>query len=105
LAREIWGETKTKRGNKVARNRDRISAYEAERSKPSIENLEAIAKVFGMAVEDLAPDLSSDKAFADPVPAYEMRLVDGGAFIRVNAMVTAEVAIEIATILQKARIR
>lgn len=57
LARRIWGETEDARGYKVARNRDRISAYEAGRATPERANLDALAEALGVTVEELAPDL------------------------------------------------
>lgn len=54
LARQIWGTTKDKRGYDVARNRDRIGHYLAGTSYPEPVNLEAIARVLDVPVEDFA---------------------------------------------------
>jgi transcriptional regulator with XRE-family HTH domain len=59
LARLIWGSQTNKRtGRLEARNRDRISCYEAEKSFPDPHNLQKLAEALGVTPEELAPDLT-----------------------------------------------
>jgi transcriptional regulator with XRE-family HTH domain len=59
LAREVWGETETRAGRKVAKNRDRISTYEMGKSWPDPHNLTKIANALGVSPEELAPDITA----------------------------------------------
>lgn len=100
LARLIWGVTTTSAGHEVAKNRDRISAYESGRAKPNADNLERVAEAVGLSVEELAPDLVVDDVFANPDPRMDIRLgADGHVYIRVNARTTLSVANKIADML------
>jgi transcriptional regulator with XRE-family HTH domain len=54
LAKLVWGTTKDRRGYTVARNRDRIGHYLAGTSYPDPANLERIAEVLDVPVEELA---------------------------------------------------
>jgi len=105
LARLVWGETVDKRGYTVAKNRDRVSAYEGNRAKPTDKNLTALANVLGIDEAELAPEIVSGRAFREPTPAIEMRTVEGGTFIKVNAKVSAEAALQIFALLQKEGIK
>mgnify|MGYP002641039416 FL=1 len=105
LAREVWGETVDRRGYTVAKNRDRVSAYEGNRAKPTPKNLTALANVLGIDEANLAPDIVSGRAFDEPTPAIELRVVGSGTFIKVNAKVSAEVALEIVALLQREGIK
>jgi transcriptional regulator with XRE-family HTH domain len=59
LARQIWGEQTDKRtGRKSAKNRDRISCYEAGTSFPDPHNLSKLANALDVTPEALAPDLT-----------------------------------------------
>lgn len=105
LARQIWGTTTDGRGYEVAKNRDRISAYEAGRSKPNRENLEAIAAVFNIDVEELAPDLLRDAALSEPKPAVELRLEGSTAYLRINTGVPTDTALQIVKLLSDAGVK
>ena len=105
LARAVWGTTTDTRGYTVAKNRDRVSAYEGNRAKPSAKNLTALADVLKIDEADLAPDIVSGRAFSEPTPAIELRVVGDGTFIKVNAKVSAEVALEVVALLQSAGIK
>jgi transcriptional regulator with XRE-family HTH domain len=77
LARQVWGEIEDSRGYKVAKNRDRISAYERGKSVPERHNLEAMAAVFGVPPEELAPDLTAERAAAEgKTPAIRMTMLE-----------------------------
>ena len=54
LARRMWGEVPNRRGNMVARGRDRIGHYLRGTSYPNPANLQKIADVFGVPVAELA---------------------------------------------------
>lgn len=108
VARQAWGVVTDGRGYEVARNRDRISAYEAGRDVPTRENLEKLAEVFGVTVAELAPDLvlagrSGGRSMEKPA-AFEMKVLHGTneAHIKVDAVVAMSVAVQIAAILQDA---
>jgi transcriptional regulator with XRE-family HTH domain len=60
LARAVWGSHTNQRTGKVgAKNRDRISVYEAGKSFPDPHNLVKIADVLGVSPEALAPDITA----------------------------------------------
>ncbi len=109
LARKVWGETVTAKGYVAAKNRDRISAYEAGRAVPERSNLDAIAAAFGVAVSVLAPDLVlAHPSWGGSVPGaggvsqqMEMRVVPGtgDAHIKVDAIVPFSVASKIVALL------
>ena len=114
VARRIWGETVDGRGYTVAKNRDRISAYEGGRAEPTRENLEAIAELFGVTLAELAPDLmvgsgkvGSDGAGGAPDtgPSLSMKSIPGSDKfqIRVNLAVPMGVAMEVFELLRKFR--
>jgi len=68
LARAAWGSTTNKRGNSVARGRDRIGHYLAGTSYPTPENLQLLADALGIPVETLMIDrpTGSPKALQAP---------------------------------------
>lgn len=108
VARRAWGVVTDGRGYEVARNRDRISAYEAGRDIPTRENLEKLAEILGVGVADLAPDLvlagkSAGRSVEKPA-TFEMKVLSGTneAHIKVDAVVGMAVAVQIAAILQNA---
>lgn len=108
VARQSWGTMTDGRGYEVARNRDRISAYEAGRDIPTRENLEKLAEVFGVTVAELAPDLVlAGKVGGRSVErdaAFSMKVLSGtgDAHIKVDAVVAMAVAVQIAALLQDA---
>jgi transcriptional regulator with XRE-family HTH domain len=56
LARAAWGSTTNKRGNSVARKRDRVGHYLAGTNYPTPENLQLLADALGIPVETLMID-------------------------------------------------
>jgi transcriptional regulator with XRE-family HTH domain len=103
LAREIWGEQEDSRGYKVARNRDRISSYEAGKSVPEPHNLQKLADVLGMSVEELAPDLVAD-AVDSAEPEVSINMVPGGegyVHLKVNTLTDMETAMKVGALLAK----
>jgi transcriptional regulator with XRE-family HTH domain len=112
VARRIWGETVDGRGYTVAKNRDRISAYEGGRAEPTRENLEAIAELFGVTLAELAPDMlvgsgkvGSDGAGGAPDtgPSLSMKSIPGSdkVMLRVNLAIPMAVALQVLGLLQK----
>jgi len=57
LARRVYGKTTDARGYTVAKGRDRISVYLRGLGYPEPRTLQKIAKVLGVDVESLAPDV------------------------------------------------
>lgn len=104
LAREIWGGAEDRRGYKVAKNRDRISAYLRGTALPEAENLALIAKALGVEVTDLAPDMTA-AAIDRANPEVSMTTIAGHAdktHLRVNKLVPMTVAAQIIALLSKA---
>jgi len=102
LARRVWGEMEDKRGYMVAKNRDRISAYESGRSVPERSNLDAIAEALGMSVAELAPDLvlSKPHTLGNDPSGVSVKMVPGGkAHLRVDCVVSAATAMAVAEML------
>jgi len=103
LARKIWGTTKDNRGYIVARNRDRVSAYERGKAQPTHENLTAIAKALGVTVEDLAPDLLAADMGAE-APTIGMTMVKNRhdrVHLQVNTITSLEKASQVIALLSK----
>lgn len=103
LAREIWGTTTDSRGYTVAKNRDRISAYESGKSFPERENLERLAEVLGYPVEELAPEYRASGG-ARSAPSVNMTVVDatrGLAHLTVDVIVPFEVAVKVTQVLSE----
>ena len=107
VARAIWGETTDNRGYVVAKNRDRISAYEGGRSVPEKTTLEALAELFGVSLAELAPDLvltgRGTLGGGAPEPNLSVSVVPGtmDAELRVNMIVPIGVAVKVVEMLQK----
>ena len=94
LAREIWGTVEDARGYTVARNRDRISAYERGKATPERANLDALAQALGLPPEELAPDLLMDKDDAAGRPP-SLRLTvlgDGTDAVRLQVDMVTDLA-------------
>ena len=93
LARLIWGVMTDKRGYEVARNRDRISAYERGRASPEEENLAKIAEALGVTASELAPELSGQRGRNAPA-TVTMRVLEGGVnvHLEVNTITTLAIA-------------
>ena len=101
VARRIWGVMTDRRGYEVARNRDRVSSWEAGRSIPTKLNLMTLAQVLNVSVEDLAPDLLAGNPTFAPAPTKFslVCLPNNMAHVRVDTTVTFEVATQIAALL------
>lgn len=98
LARRIWGSHKDGRGYTVARNRDRISAYEAKRAKPERSTLDRVADALGMTVEQLAPDILNEWAQKAGSPGVSMTMVAGRpneVRLRIDLVTSLQVASEV----------
>ena len=94
LAREIWGGTSDGRGYKVAKNRDRISAYLRGTAKPEAENLKLIAKALGVPVSELAEDMTAS-AIDRANPEVSMTTIAGHTdrtLLRINKLVSMRLA-------------
>lgn len=101
LARMIWGVVTNKKGYEEARNRDRISAWEAGRAVPTRANLTVLADTLGVCLDDLAPDLILEKPNLASMPTKFslVCLPNNNAHIRVDTVVTFDVATQIASLL------
>jgi transcriptional regulator with XRE-family HTH domain len=101
LARRVWGELTTKAGRKVARNRDRISAYEKGKSWPDPHNLKKIAEALGMTEAELAPDILGSTVERQN-PEFAMTVIAGHAdkvHLKVNKMVRWDTATKVCQLL------
>lgn len=101
LARQVWGETTTKAGRKVAKNRDRISVYEMGKSSPDPHNLVKIAKALGVSPEELAPDITAATVEREN-PEIAIIAVAGHAdkvHLKVNKLVSMNIATQIMVLL------
>lgn len=103
VAREIWGSIADPRGYMVARNRDRISAYESGRDIPEPQNLQRLSDFLGIEVEKLAPDLYADAQQKKPA-AISMVMVENEpdrVFLQVNVLTSLGVASQVIGLLSK----
>lgn len=101
LAAEVWGRSTDTRGYKVAKGRDRISVYLQGKSVPDPKNLQKIADVLGMKVDELAPDITAS-AIEKENPEIAMTAIAGHpdkVFLRVNKLVPLELAAQIISML------
>jgi transcriptional regulator with XRE-family HTH domain len=106
LARKIWGDTTDSRGYTVARNRDRISYYEAKKAVPEAHTLKVIADVLRVSVEELAPDLIARETDKQKDPEISMAMVKDRAdlvHLRVNTLCTLALASKIIALLTDER--
>lgn len=106
LARHLWGVTTDGRGYEVARNRDRISAYEAQRSTPTRDNLILMACLFDLDPDELAPDLGLDRpgGQSSENPTFRMAAVPGHpeqSLLTVNAITSTGLAARIMQLLSE----
>jgi transcriptional regulator with XRE-family HTH domain len=102
LARLILGTQTDARGYEVARNRDRISAYERGRASPEEENLEKIAEALGVSASELAPELSGQRGRNAPA-TVTMRVLEGGVnvHLEVNTITTLAIASQVIAMLSE----
>lgn len=103
VARAIWGTRDDPRGYKVARNRDRISAYLKGKSYPSHENLEKLAALLGVTPDELAPDLAV-RGMDSEEPDLSITAIAGHhdkVMLRVSRLVAPTTAMEIMALLEK----
>jgi transcriptional regulator with XRE-family HTH domain len=83
-------------------NRDSISTYIRGTSLPTPQNLQELARAFGMKPEELLPN-HSIAAINEDVPAFEMKMsafAPDKVMLRVNRLVTMATAVQIAQLLQ-----
>lgn len=102
LAARVFGTTTDARGFTVSRGRDRISNYLRGRDIPRSSNLQKIAKVFKLSVQDLAPELM--QALDKSEPTIGMRAVAGRpdrAHLSVNMVVPLGVAAQVIALLSE----
>jgi transcriptional regulator with XRE-family HTH domain len=101
LAREIWGEQINSRGYREAKNRDRISAYEAGRSWPDEANLVKLVKALDTTREYLAPDIVGS-TIERQNPEFAMTTVAGHSdktYLKVNKLVPKNIATMISQLM------
>ena len=100
LARLVWGTVTDARGYEVAKNRDRISAYESGRASPKEENLVSLAEVLGVSVRELSPEGAGLLAVNTP-STVSMRVLEGGGgvHLEVNTITSLAVASQIIVLL------
>lgn len=101
LAREAFGTTTDYRGYKVAKNRDRISAYLRGKAIPDPKNLNLLAKAFGITPEELAPDLAAT-AIERENPEMAMTMVSGHpdkVLLRINKLVPLPIAVRVLSLI------
>lgn len=99
MPKDRWGRPKKKVG------RDMISGYTRERTKPSAVTLNAIAKAFNMDPEELLPRQAPlPLQRKEPqFPPFSMReQSDGMVWLRVNRVVTLDVALQVAALMKGA---
>jgi len=97
LAKKLWGTTLDSRGYTVARNRDRISAWEMGRAAPTPDNLLLLSEALGVSPVELAPDVVSRSAAHAPA-ALSLQILEENpdqAHLRVNMVLPSDVASEI----------
>lgn len=83
--------------------RDSISTYVRGRSMPTPQNLEALAKAFGLTAEELLPNYNEAAVMDEENPSFEMKAstaAPGTVWLRVNRSVSMTAAIKIASILE-----
>lgn len=106
LAKEIWGTEVDARGYTVAKNRDRIGAWEAEKSQPTPENLALLAHFFGVEPAALAPDLVARSASGAP-EAMSLRILESDptrAHVQINTLLPTSVAVEVMQLVTRAQL-
>lgn len=106
LAREIFGTEVDKRGYTVARNRDRIGAWESEKARPTPENIVLLAEYFQLEPADLAPDLVGRHASKQP-ESMSFRVLEsnpGQAHVQINTILPVDVAAQIVALVSKSQV-
>lgn len=86
--------------------RDAVSTYINGRSLPTPTSLAGLARAFGIASEELLPNVM-EAAIDEDNPAFEMKAAAGApgkSWIRVNRLVTTATAIKIADLLERDRV-
>lgn len=73
LARAAYGLTTDKDGYKVAKHRDRISAYVRGEQYPDPVNLKLVADALGVPEEDLMPEVDYDTDEPPSALVFEMK--------------------------------
>jgi transcriptional regulator with XRE-family HTH domain len=105
LARRIWGTITDNRGYEVAKNRDRIGAWESGKAVPTADNILLLAKHFRIPASELAPDLMAQSAPDASLASVAIQTLDGDpgrVVLRVNIVLPAKVAYQIAGMIHEA---
>jgi len=103
LARAIWGEEINAEGYTVARNRDRISAYERGNSRPNPENFGKICEVLGSEPKDLWPDALSRRVPMGTRPVFTFTALEADPTkvrLDVNAVLPLKVGLEVLSLIK-----
>jgi transcriptional regulator with XRE-family HTH domain len=102
LAREIWGSMVDERGYTVAKNRDRISAWEGGRAVPDPQNLQKLCDVLGLTLDQLAPDLVA-KSIGKSEPEIQITMGHNGnpnlVLLSVRTFTSLATAMKVGTLL------
>lgn len=97
-----WNQSEL--GRQSGLPRDSISTYVRGRSLPTPQNLEALAKAFGVESTELLPNYMEAALDAD-IPSLEMKSGDHGmSWLRVNRLVSTATAIKIVELLENDRV-
>lgn len=108
LAREMWGEVastdKKGRTYMVAKNRDRIGSYLRGRGYPGPENLQRLAELLGMTVNELAPEVGMATIDREH-PEFSIVVVGDHAHIQINAMIPLSDVLAFAQLYQRVKDR
>jgi transcriptional regulator with XRE-family HTH domain len=105
LARELFGTEIDKRGYTVAKNRDRITAWESGKATPTKENIKLVADYFGIDPVDLAPDIAGRQSHTTVATAIQVRVSDASpdrAHVQLDVVLPIQTAFEIANVVARA---
>lgn len=106
VARAIWGEKENKAGRMEAVKRDAISTYEKGEVKPTRATLDLLAEVFGVTVEELAPDVLAERAAwggsGSSVEVTMLSLPGGMMHLKIDKIIPADLAAQVITLLSAA---
>jgi transcriptional regulator with XRE-family HTH domain len=111
VAKAMWGVIRDPRGYEVPRNRDRISLYLRGMSQPEPRNLERLAEVLKVPLDELrpgAPPVSDDDRATPRRQANRTQLIEvkpGVVLLKVSVLVPMGQALKVMTILEQHGIR
>lgn len=97
-----WNQSELART--AALPRDAVSVYMRGKSLPTPQNLQKLAKAFGVRPEDILPNHIESAIDADN-PAFEMKISPNApqiAWVRINRAVPTPIALKIAALLGEA---